>query len=75
MIKTVLSFAAGFVIAGLVIDSGSAKKFREVAAEKAAKLKDAACENAAKVKSATQKAAAAVRDEFSNKEADTEETT
>jgi hypothetical protein len=68
MIRAILGFAAGFVVAGLVTNSGSAKKFKDVAAEKTLKLKDAACKNAAKVKSATQKAAAAVREEFSSKE-------
>jgi hypothetical protein len=75
MIRTILSVAAGFIIAGWVVESGSAKKFREVAAEKASKLKEATCENAAKVKSATQKAAAAVREEFSKQEDKAEETT
>ena len=70
MLRAIFSFAAGFVVAGLVVDSGSVKKFREVATEKASQLKAAACENAVKVKSATQKAAMAVREEFSKKEAD-----
>jgi hypothetical protein len=59
MIRAILSFAAGFVVGGLVVNSGSAKKFKEVATEKATQLK-----------SATQKAAAAVREEFSKKEGD-----
>jgi hypothetical protein len=75
MFRAILGFAAGFVVAGLVTNSGSVKKFKDVAAEKATKLKDAACENAAKVKSATQKAAAAVREEFSSKEEETQENT
>jgi methionine aminopeptidase len=62
MVRTLISFAAGFVIAGFVIDSASAKKFREVAGEKAAQLK-----------SATQKAAAAAREEFCSKKEPAEE--
>jgi hypothetical protein len=75
MVRTILGFAVGFVLGGLVVDSGSAKKFRAVAAEKAARLREATCENAARVKSATRKAAAVVRDEFSKKEDGAEETT
>ena len=67
MLRTVLGFAAGFVIGGLVVNSKSAKKFKEVATEKASQLKSATKENAAKLKSATRKAAAAVREEFSSK--------
>jgi hypothetical protein len=62
MIRVILSFAAGFVVGGLVANSGSAKKFKEVAAEKATQLK-----------SATQKAAAVVREEFSKKEEEAKE--
>ena len=57
MFRTIISFAAGFVVAGLVADTGSVKKFKAVAKEKAAKLK-----------SAGQKAVAAAREEFRNKE-------
>jgi hypothetical protein len=53
MLRTILTFAAGFLVAGVVLETGSAKKFKEVAREKAAKLK-----------SATQKAATAAREEF-----------
>ncbi|WP_419657296.1 uncharacterized protein Dvar_64300 [Desulfosarcina variabilis str. Montpellier] len=62
MLRAILSFAAGCVVGGLVAKSGSAKKFKEVAAEKAGQLK-----------SATKKAAAAVREEFSSKEEETQE--
>jgi hypothetical protein len=73
MIRTILGLAAGFFIAGWVVDSESAKKFREVAAEKASGLKGAVCENAAKATSAAQKAAAAVKEEFSKKKEGEEE--
>lgn len=53
MLKTIISIAAGFIIGGLVLESGSVKKFQEVAKEKAAKLK-----------SAGKKAVAAAREEF-----------
>lgn len=53
MLKTILSVAAGFIIGGLVLESGSVKKFKEVAKEKAVKLK-----------SAGEKAVAAAREEF-----------
>lgn len=53
MLRIALSFAAGFLIGGFVMESGSAKKFKDVAIEKAAKLK-----------SAGQKAVAAAREEF-----------
>jgi hypothetical protein len=66
MIRTIIGFAAGFVIGGIVVNSGSAKKFKTVAAAKASQLKSATRENAAKLKSATRKAAAAVREEFSS---------
>jgi hypothetical protein len=59
MLKAVISFAAGFVIARGVAESGSVKQFQEVAKEKAAQLKSAA-----------QKATAAVREEFCGKEED-----
>jgi hypothetical protein len=63
MFNAILSFAAGFVVASLVVESGSVKQFREAAKEKAARLK-----------SATQKAAAAAKEEFrSPREGDAEE--
>lgn len=68
MIRAILGFAAGFVAARFIVDSPSAKKFKDVAAEKVSQLKAATEENVAKLKSATQKAAAAVREEFSKKE-------
>ena len=67
MLRTILGFAAGCLVGGMVVKSGSAKKFKEAAAEKASKLKSATQEKTAKVKSATRKAAAAVREEFSDK--------
>lgn len=57
MLRAVIGFAAGFVLAGLVVESGSVKKFKEVAKEKASKIK-----------SATLKAAAAAREEFRGSE-------
>jgi hypothetical protein len=59
MLRTIISFAAGFVVAGLVAEAGSVKKFKTVAKEKAARLK-----------SAGQKAVAAAREELRNKEVD-----
>jgi hypothetical protein len=62
MLRTIIGFAAGFVVAGFVVESASAKKFKAVAAEKAGQLK-----------SATRKAAAAVKEEFSSKKEDAAE--
>jgi len=53
MLRTALTFAAGVVVAGFVLKSGSARKFREVAKDKATRLK-----------AATRKAAAAAREEW-----------
>jgi hypothetical protein len=60
MLKAILGFAAGFLITGFAVESGSVRKFKEVAAEKAARVKSAAC-----------KAAAAAREEFSTKAEET----
>lgn len=57
MLKAVISFTAGFVIAKMAAESGSVQQFKEVAREKAGQLK-----------SVTQKATAAVREEFCGKD-------
>ncbi|MCP4114565.1 MAG: hypothetical protein GY737_04040 [Desulfobacteraceae bacterium] len=57
MIRTVISFAAGFAVAKLTADSKIIKKTKECAAE-----------NYEKVKSASKKVAGVVKDEFSSKE-------
>jgi hypothetical protein len=54
MLRAILGFAAGVIVTGFAVESGSVRKFKEVAAEKAARLK-----------SATIKAAAAAREEWS----------
>ncbi len=53
MLRTILGFAAGFVTARLVAQSGSVKKFKEIAREKAAKMA-----------AASKKAADAAREEW-----------
>jgi hypothetical protein len=63
MIRAILSFAAGAFITAFVVESGSVKKFAEVAKEKACK-----------VKAATQKGIAAAREEYCGEEADAAET-
>ncbi len=73
MVRAIIGFAAGCIVGGLVAKSGSVKKFKEVATQKASQLKDATVESAAKLKSATQKAAAAVKEEFSDKKENAKE--
>jgi len=53
MLRTILGFAAGFVTARFVMQSGSVKKFKDVAREKSAKMA-----------AATRKAAEAAREEW-----------
>ena len=73
MIRAIIGFAAGCVVGGWAVKSGSVKKFREIATEKAAQLKTVTQENAGKLKSAAQKAATAVKEEFSSKKEDAKE--
>ncbi len=63
MFNAIFSFAAGFVVASLVMESGSVKQFRDTAKNKVSKLKSATC-----------KAAAAAKEELCNpKEGEAEE--
>jgi hypothetical protein len=61
MIRAILSFAAGAVVAAFVVESGSVRKFAEVAKEKAGK-----------VKAAAEKGIAAAREEYCGEAAETE---